>query len=690
MTGILGLSVLSSLAVVISHASNDNEVQATVGSYTANLSTYYNGISATSGKALLGQVHDLITSTHQKYIAYDDLGSGEYQIPLHQYYENGSAVSGYIYEFTSGAKWPSAWDPTSGSTTGGYNRGHVWPGADSNDVWSSGSGNKEKGAGSDCHHIMPQEMRLNSSMGAGKYGTATTKSDSTAKYAKLGTNATYALAGWSSGSFEPIDSRKGDTARVLMYVYTHYNSYTLTDVFGNNATTNGSGTAAWFASSAELPITNVVAGSTSSEAWATLLSWNTSDPVDAAEQRRNNQGQVYQGNRNPFIDHPEYANAIWGDGEITVTPSVSFSSSTASVTVGSKTTLSATVNNGSGTVSYSITEGSSYASVNSSTGEVTGVAAGTAVVQASVTIDSTTYTDTCTVTVNAAGSGGSSGNGDYVKISSVSDVTSGDYVLAANCSGNYYALPKAFSDSQIDSATAIKVTDDTINSADATDYALTFTVSGKSVNVYGNQYLVDTSSTSFAVSSAEPSPYSWVVSSGTNGTFRFTGSTQTSRGIIYRFGTYKRFGCYATSNASKGSTAYYDVELFKKTEATTASLVQNWVDTYLHMSDYTSNLGYCADGTNHYYSTAKTALLALGNTCISEFQNNSTFDAAQARYVAWATANGDSTPYAASSANPSSMDKSEKNSLDAILILVFVSPIVALFIVSSRKRKTIV
>jgi hypothetical protein len=48
---------------------------------------------------------------------------------------------------------------------------------------------------------------------------------------------------------------------------------------------------------------------------STLMDWHEADAVDAAEQARNNTiYSSYQNNRNPFIDHPEYVNYIWGDG----------------------------------------------------------------------------------------------------------------------------------------------------------------------------------------------------------------------------------------------------------------------------------------------------------------------------------------------------------------------------------------
>ena len=45
---------------------------------------------------------------------------------------------------------------------------------------------------------------------------------------------------------------------------------------------------------------------------STLYSWHVADAVSSFEQNRNDVIYSYQGNRNPFIDHPEYANYLWG------------------------------------------------------------------------------------------------------------------------------------------------------------------------------------------------------------------------------------------------------------------------------------------------------------------------------------------------------------------------------------------
>lgn len=49
---------------------------------------------------------------------------------------------------------------------------------------------------------------------------------------------------------------------------------------------------------------------------STLLEWNHLDPVDEFERHRNEVICKYQHNRNPFIDHPEFADLIWGKNVI--------------------------------------------------------------------------------------------------------------------------------------------------------------------------------------------------------------------------------------------------------------------------------------------------------------------------------------------------------------------------------------
>ena len=130
-----------------------------------------------------------------------------------------------------------------------WNREHVWP---QSLGWFSTTM-----AGADIHHLRPCHQSENSSRGNTPYGV-------------------------SSGYYEPKDEVKGDVARILFYMYTRYQE------------------------ADRYPLTTVC------ESFDMLLTWNTMDPVDELEMQRNEQGYIIQGNRNPFIDYPAYADYIWG------------------------------------------------------------------------------------------------------------------------------------------------------------------------------------------------------------------------------------------------------------------------------------------------------------------------------------------------------------------------------------------
>ena len=154
-----------------------------------------------------------------------------------------------------------------------WNREHVWPQANSSGCWGTENG------GTDLLHLRPTYETTNSARGNLKYGYVS-GSPSALKYNGM----TY---GYKEGSyFEPLDSVKGDVARIIMYVYTAYNTY-----YGN-----------------KLSITNTFAS------YDTLLKWHTADKPDAMEGHRNDYVESSnQKNRNPFVDHPEYAWRIFGD-----------------------------------------------------------------------------------------------------------------------------------------------------------------------------------------------------------------------------------------------------------------------------------------------------------------------------------------------------------------------------------------
>ena len=104
---------------------------------------------------------------------------------------------------------------------------------------------------------------------------------------------------WSGEYFEVWDARKGDIARALMYMAIRYEG-------GRHPVTGQR--------EPDLELTDdmrKVVMTAASPAWmgrlSTLLAWHRADPPTAAERARNDVVQRFQGNRNPFIDHPEWA-----------------------------------------------------------------------------------------------------------------------------------------------------------------------------------------------------------------------------------------------------------------------------------------------------------------------------------------------------------------------------------------------
>ena len=273
--------------------------------FAADAEDYYASVTAEEGAALLGELHDLITTTHTKYTRYEDCKNPAYVK------KTDPGPNGQLMEFYAHAELSSEWKS---GASGTWNREHVWCQSLSGGLWG------ESGGGADLHHIRPTESRVNSARGNNKYGDF---DGGNAVWYRDASNTQIAVAGHTSGGvFEPIDEAKGDVARIVLYVYAHYNTYA--NVGG---TTNGSGLNSYFGT---LKFTNVVSASSEEAAIALLISWNELDPVDDLETARNDAVYEIQGNRNPFIDHPEYVEMIWGSGTDPV-PDAAFQSAVAAI-----------------------------------------------------------------------------------------------------------------------------------------------------------------------------------------------------------------------------------------------------------------------------------------------------------------------------------------------------------------------
>ena len=112
------------------------------------------------------------------------------------------------------------------------------------------------------HHLFPTDSKANSTRSSLPFGEV-----SDAKWAEGGSKC-------DLKRFEVRKESRGNSARAMFYFAVRY----------------------------EQKI-----GQTEEE---TLRKWNREDPVDAHEKARNDRVETLQGNRNPFIDNPEFVDQI--------------------------------------------------------------------------------------------------------------------------------------------------------------------------------------------------------------------------------------------------------------------------------------------------------------------------------------------------------------------------------------------
>ena len=265
------VSLSSSLVIKNSIIKNVIETNATAhtdnfadyaysGSYYDSISSNDEGLDSNLRKELSKKIQPVA------YPTYSGNGANHLSSLLQEADEDPTNSNNMIYFYTR--------DSVKKNAASSWNREHTWPQSLSNNNWGTGK------AGADLLHIRPTYNTTNSTRGNRKFTDLNQSGD--AKYYNG------MLYGWtgSSSSFEPLDAVKGDCARIVMYVFVAYqNVY--------NASTP--------------KITNVF------ESYDTLLKWHIEDKPDVLEGNRNDFAESsLQKNRNPFVDHPEYACKIFG------------------------------------------------------------------------------------------------------------------------------------------------------------------------------------------------------------------------------------------------------------------------------------------------------------------------------------------------------------------------------------------
>ena len=238
--------------------------------------TYYANANAADAAALRAAITKDISAVHKK-LSYSEVWTAL------TYTDEDPAISDNIILLYSGRSIAKK-DNGSGSASSNqdfWNREHTW-------AKSHGFPETSQLGYTDIHHLRPTDISINSARGNRDFGIG-------------GTSNVEAPANMSTAdTWEPRDEVKGDVARMMFYMDVRYDAGTevtmpdliLVDSVGTATSTLSDGTG-------ELG------------KLCTLFDWHSQDPVDSVETNRNHSIYEYQGNRNPFIDHPEWVNSLY-------------------------------------------------------------------------------------------------------------------------------------------------------------------------------------------------------------------------------------------------------------------------------------------------------------------------------------------------------------------------------------------
>jgi endonuclease I len=226
---------------------------------------YYDAAVELSGQALKTVLHDVILD--HEVIPYSAVGY-DVRDAINELDEDPTNEDDVRLIYSAATMAKDAWPA--------YNREHVWP-------QSLGAVDGTP-AHTDLHHIFACDSNVNSARGNRRYDEC----EGDCNVHEEAPNAAATPTSW-----EPPDDQKGDVARALFYMDVRYE--------GDRNDEPDLSLVEW----------GVTAGCNCMGRLSTLLRWHTDDPVDARERARNEAVFAIQGNRNPFIDHPELVERVW-------------------------------------------------------------------------------------------------------------------------------------------------------------------------------------------------------------------------------------------------------------------------------------------------------------------------------------------------------------------------------------------
>lgn len=255
---------------------------------------YYNSVGNNSCSSLKTALKNIInngfnpqaySALWSQYLLSDikprEVGSGSANVIWDIYSDNPNGLD--PYNFTPGNAQCGSYNGEADC----YNREHSVP-----QSWFSGN-TSVPGPATDYLHVFPTDGWVNGKRANFIYGEVATASFTSLNGSKLGSSS---VAGFSGSVFEPINEYKGDLARAFLYFVTQYQD----NIPGWSS--NAESTQAFDNSTFPSVKINYL---------RLMLKWHNQDPVSQKERDRNNAAYQFQGNRNPFVDSPQYVNRIW-------------------------------------------------------------------------------------------------------------------------------------------------------------------------------------------------------------------------------------------------------------------------------------------------------------------------------------------------------------------------------------------
>ncbi len=265
--------------------------------------SYYSKVNTSSPSQLRCSLH----ATIKGHTSYPYSGTGTSTWTILEIADEDPNNSGRILDAYRNRSYAKVTDRAGTGSGLTYNREHTWPNSLG---FASTTGDKglPYAPYTDTHMLYLTDAQWNADRGNKPFAKCDSNCGERATEANNGTGGGSGgypgNSNWvrtpdgNAGTFEVWGHRKGDMARAVMYMAIRYEG-------GKDAATGQS--------EPDLELTDDrsrIVKTSASPAYmgllSTLIDWHLSDPPDAAEKARNEVIYSFQGNRNPFIDHPEW------------------------------------------------------------------------------------------------------------------------------------------------------------------------------------------------------------------------------------------------------------------------------------------------------------------------------------------------------------------------------------------------